>query len=63
MTLAVVFVVVLLLLVGRSRIKKKRRPATATDVLDAAAVQGLYPHQRVMPTSRDAKDGTRDVGF
>lgn len=57
-----VFGVAVVLLVVRSRVKRRRRPSTGADVLAAARVQGEFPHYDVRPHRVDPVSGARDWG-
>jgi hypothetical protein len=60
--LYVVFVLALGLMVWRSRVKKRRRPATGADVLAAAQLGGEFSAYDVRPHRRDPEGGLRDWG-
>jgi hypothetical protein len=57
-----IFTAVLLLLVVRSRFKKRGRAATGKDALAAARVQGEFASYDCRPHRVDPVTGTRDWG-
>ncbi len=58
----VVFTIALALLVLRSRLKGRRRPATGADALAAARVQGEFSSYDSRPHRIDPITGRRDWG-